>query len=141
MARVTPRLIALEVDGEDRSDEISKAFVNSAKAERDFMSFTEARGAGARDYVLAMTIVQDHASDTLWDLIWTGSGTEVAGVYAPYGNEVPTEPQPHYEITAVVSEPEGTLMGAEATDSASAVASIDVEWQLTGKPVKITAAP
>lgn len=139
MSRVTPRLIALDVEGTDRSDEISKAVIGSAKSDTDFMSFLAARSGGARDYALNMTIAQDHASGTLWDLIWTGAGTEVDGIYSPYGNETPSLTQPHYTFTAVVSEPDGDLMGAEATDSTSAVATVEVSWKLKAKPVKVTA--
>ncbi|MBC7269900.1 MAG: hypothetical protein H5T76_14500 [Streptomyces sp.] len=139
MARVQPRLIALEVETVDRSNEVSVAKITSAAADSDFMSFAEARSGGSREYVLAMTIAQDHASLTLWDLIWTGTGTEVTGSYAPYGNITPSVSEPHFEFTAVVSEPEGDFLGAEATDSTTAVATVEVEWKLTGKPTKVTA--
>lgn len=139
MARVIPRLIALDIETVDRSDEVSVVKITSGAADSDFMSFAEARSGGSREYVLAMTIAQDHASSTLWDLIWTGTGTEVDGTYAPYGNATATVSQPHYDFTAVVSEPEGDFLGAEATDSTTAVATIEVEWKLTGKPTKVTA--
>ena len=139
MARVTPRLIALEVDGDDRSDEVAKAVITSAPAESDFLTFAEARAGGGRDYVLAMTIAQDHASGTLWDLIWTGAGTEVAGTYAPYGNAAPTVAQPHYDFTATVAEPDGDFLGGEANSSTTAVATVEVEWALNAKPTKVTA--
>ena len=138
MARVIPRLISLEVDEVDRSDEVSKAVITAGASDTDFMSFLAARSGGSRDYALDMTIAQDHASGTLWDLIWTGAGTEVDGIYAPYGNAVASVSQPHYGFTAVVSEPDGDFLGAEATDSTSAVAVVEVSWKLTGKPTKIT---
>lgn len=139
MTRVSPRLIALEVDELDRSDEVSKAEITSGATSSDFTSFAEARSGGGRDYKLAMTIAQDHASATLWDLIWTGAGTEVDGIYAPYGNAVASAGQPHYGFTAVVAEPDGTLLGGEAKTSTTAVATVDVVWDLTGKPTKIVA--
>lgn len=139
MARVQPRLISLKVSAVDKSAEISKAVITSAAASSDFMSFTDARSGGLREYALEMTIAQDHASATLWDTVWTGAGTQVPGVYAPYGNATPTDDQPHYTFTAVVSEPDGDFLGAEADDSTTAVATIDVSWKLTGKPVKVTA--
>lgn len=138
MTRVNPRLISLDVDSVDRSDEVSKAVITSAKADDSFLSFLAARSGGERDYALAMTIAQDHASATLWDLVWTGVGTEVDGVYAPYGNEIPSDSQPHYEFTAVVAEPDGDFLGGEANSSTKAVATVDVTWALTGKPTKVT---
>lgn len=136
MARVRPRLIALDVDGTDRSDEVSKAIITSAASDSDFTSFLEARSGGARDYALNMTIAQDHASGTLWDLIWTGAGTLVTGTYAPYGNETATATEPHYDFEAKVSEPDGDFLGAEANDSLTAVAVVEVVWDLTAKPTK-----
>jgi hypothetical protein len=140
MARVNPRLISLDVDSVDRSQEVSKAVITSAAADDGFLSFLAARSGDNRDYALQMTIAQDHASGTLWDLIWTGSGTEVDGIYAPYGNEVVSDDQPHYEFTAVVSEPDGDFLGGEASSSTKAVATVDVTWDLTGKPTKVTDA-
>lgn len=139
MTRVNPKLISLDVDETDRSNEISKSVITSAPADSDFMTFEEARQGGARDYALNMTIAQDHASDTLWDLIFTGAGTDVDGVYAPYGNTTPSPTQPHYSFTATVKEPDGDFLGGEATDSNRAVATVEVSWPLTGKPVKVTA--
>lgn len=138
MARVSPRLITLEVETTDRSDEVSKAVITSAPAESDFMSFAEAAAGGARDYMLNLIIAQDHASSTLWDLIWTGAGTEIDGVYAPYGNETPSAGQPHYSFSATVKEPDGDFLGGEATDSTTAVATVEVNWPLTAKPTKVT---
>lgn len=139
MARVIPRLIALDVDGTDRSDEVSKAVITSGDAGADFTSFAEARAGGGREYALVMTIAQDHASGTLWDLIWTGNGTEVEGSYAPYGNVAPEASKPHYEFTAVVAEPDGDFLGAEANTSTTAVATIEVTWKLTAKPTQVSA--
>ncbi|HET6874650.1 MAG TPA: hypothetical protein VFH70_07720 [Acidimicrobiales bacterium] len=139
MPKVSPRLISLTVDGTDRSDEVSKATIASAAADAGFVTFAQARSGGGRDYTLNMTIAQDHASGTLWDLVFTGSGTDVDGVYAPYGNAVPTVAQPHYSFTATVAEPDGDMWGAEADASTTAVATVDVKWTLTGKPVKVTA--
>lgn len=139
MARVVPRMIALDVEGVDRSNEVSKSEIVSGPKSSDFTSFAEARSGGGREYALTMTIAQDHASATLWDLIWTGAGTEVEGVHAPYGNETPSVSQPHYGFTAIVAEPDGRFLGGEANSSTTAVATIDVSWALTGKPTKITA--
>lgn len=133
---VTPRLISLKIAATDVSDQISRAFISSAEGESDFLTFAAARSGGNRDYTLALTIVQDHAVGTLWDTVWTGAGTEVAGVYAPYGNPTPSATQPHYTFTAIVSEPDGEFLGAEADASVTAVATVEVEWKLKAKPVK-----
>ena len=137
MSRVKPRLIALEVDGVDRSDEVSKSIITSRPASDGFRSLASSRGAEDREYMLEMTIAQNHASGTLWDLIWTGAGTYVDGIYAPYGNETASETQPHYSFTANVSEPDGDFLGAESNRATNAVAVIEVAWELSEKPVRI----
>lgn len=139
MTQVSPRLIAITVDDEDRSEEVSKAVISSGASDSDFLSFASARGAGKRDYVLNMTLAQDHAAGTLHSLMWTAPGSEVTGIYAPYGNEAASVAQPHFSFTAIVSEPDGDFLGGEATDSTSAVATNDVAWKLTGRPIKVTA--
>lgn len=139
MARVTPRLITLDIDSTDVSNEVSKAVITSNPSDADFMSFEEARSGGSRDYALEMVIAQDHASGTLWDTIWTGAGTLVTGTYAPYGNAVASASEPHYDFEAKVAEPDGEFLGAEATDALTAVATVEVSWALTAKPTKVTA--
>lgn len=143
MARVNPRLIVVmagDTGSEtDRSLELSNAQFHSAEADIEFVSFEEARQGGARTYTAQLTIAQDHATGTLWREVWDNAGDTISGIYQPYGNAVPSATQPHYEFTAVISEPDGLLMGGEATTSTRAVASIEVEWELNGKPTEVTA--
>lgn len=139
MARVTPRLISLKVGAVDRSDEISTFTINAGAADNAFVTFADAKNGGKRDYTASLRVAQDHASATLWDLVWTLPGSEIAGIYAPHGNAVPSVLQPHFTFTAIVSEPDGTLLGAEATADPSAVAVVDLVWKLKAKPVKVTA--
>ena len=136
MGRVRPRLIALYVDGVDRSNEVSKAVITSAPTDADWQSMQEQRQGGARDYALNMVIAQDHATGTLFDLIWTEPGSLVAGVYAPDGNAEATAGSPHFDFEAKVSEPDGDFLGAEGSSSTTAVATNEVTWALTGKPTK-----
>lgn len=142
MTRVSPRLLVLKLGAAaaetDRSAELSKIEFHSAEADAEFVSFAEARAGGARTYTAQLTMSQDHATGTLWNEIWANAGTILSGVYAPYGNTTPSLTQPHYTFTAVIAEPDGLLMGGEATNSARSVASIEVEWELEAKPVKKT---
>lgn len=139
MAKVQVRLISLEIDGVDVSDQISKAVVTSNPTASDFQSFEDARNGGARDYALALTIAQDHATGTLLDTIWTGAGTDVTGTYAPYNNETPSATQPHFDFTATVKEPDGDFLGGEADPSPTAIGTIEVVWPMLAKPNKVIA--
>lgn len=138
MPKVAPRLIALDVEGVDRSDEISKIEIVSAAGDPDFLTFKAARDKQRREHRINLTIAQDHASGTLWDFIWEGVGTKVEGVYAPYGNADPSAAQPHYSFTAEVTEPDGALMGGEANRSTTAVTTVEVSWLLDERPTKVT---
>lgn len=143
MARVNPRLLVLKMGAvaseTDRSADLSKIEFHSAEADVEFVSFSEARAGGARTYTAQLTLTQDHATGTLWNEIWANSGSSLSGIYVPYGNTTASVTQPHYSFTATISEPDGLLMGGEATKSTRAVASVEVEWELTAKPTKITA--
>lgn len=143
MARVNPRMLVLEMGAAasetDRSAELSKIEFHSAEADVEFVSFEEARQGGARTYTAQLTMTQDHATGTLWREIWDNAGETLSGIYQPYGNATASASQPHYAFTATISEPDGLLMGGEATTSTRAVASIEVEWELAGKPTPITA--
>ncbi|WBQ02943.1 hypothetical protein [Kribbella sp. CA-293567] len=137
MAKLGTRLLKLEVDSTERSAEVSNARITTGDADSDFLSFADAANGGARQYNLAFTAAQDLVADTLWDLIWTGAGSEVSGTFIPYGNAVASATQPHYEFTAIVSEPDGDLLGGEANTSTTARMTIDCVWPLTGKPTKV----
>lgn len=139
MTKVKPRLIALDISGVDRSDDISDVKITSAPSADEFLSFKAARDGGDRDYALVMTLAQDPAPASLYSLIWDNVGNDVTGVYAPFGNEVPSISQPHYEFTATVMEPDGDFLGGTATRSRNAVATIEVTWPIEERPVKVTA--
>lgn len=139
MAKIGGRLLTLEVDNTDHSGEVSKAAVTSAEAESDFTSFEDARSGGGRDYKLALTIAQDAAAGSLWSEIYDNVGDTVPYVIAPYGNATPTPAEPHFGGNAIISEPDGDFIGGEADKSNSAVKTVEVEWECTGRPIKITA--
>lgn len=144
MARVSPRLLVLELGAvgaeTDRSAELSKIEFHTGEADAEFVSFEEGRAGGARVYTAQLTMTQDHAAGTLWTTIFENAGSTLNGIYNPHGPDVtePSASQPFYGVKAVVSEPDGLLMGGEATNSQRAVASIEVEWELLEKPQKLT---
>lgn len=140
MATVGTRLLQLDLAAEEVTAEVSTIKITSAAAESDFITFEEAAQGGKRDYKLVLVAKQDHETGTIWDQVWSNAGSTIAGVYRPHGNEVPSTTQPHFGFNAIISEPEGDFLGAEADPSPSGVATIEVEWALTGKPTKITTA-
>ena len=144
MARVINRLISLSIGASgvpvDRSNEVSNFTIDSVKSDSDFLSFAEARaGAAPKIYTCVFTLVQDHSIGSLWDLIWSHHGEIASGVWAPYGNDVPTTDQPHFNWTAIIVEPVGVIMGGASNTSTMATSTVEVTWNLIARPTKVTA--
>jgi hypothetical protein len=139
VAAIGTRKLTLEIDGGDVTAQVSDVRIPSAESDSDFLSFADAAAGGARLYTLKFVAVQDTTTGTLWDQVWTHAGETVTGTVAPYGNETPTVSEPHFTISAIITEPDGDLLGGEANASSTARFTFEVEWELTAKPVKVTA--
>lgn len=139
MAAIGTRLMKIEVDGTDFTAQVSSARITSGEGDTDFVTFADAAAGGAREYRLEFTAVQDAETGTLWDEVFSNAGDTVPVTLMPYGNATPTTAEPHFEMSAIISEPDGDLIGGEADASATARMTIECSWVLTGKPVKTTA--
>lgn len=138
MAALGTRLLVLTIGGTDFTAQISKAVLTSNEADSDFVTFADAAGGGKREYRLEFTAVQDLATGTLWDKVWTAAGTTVAGILKPYGNAAASVGQPHYSFNATITEPDGDFLGGEADASTSARMTFECSWVLDAKPTKVT---
>lgn len=92
--------------------------------------------SGDHDWTMAITAVQSTAPGSLWRLMWAGGG--FAGltdyVYAPHGNESPTDEQPHF--VGQLRLPDVSTIGGEAGEDTQYVFSVTVP--LDGRPQIIT---
>jgi hypothetical protein len=138
MAGIGTRLLKMTVSGVERNAECATAEITSDESDSDFVTFADAAAGGARAYKLHIVAAQDAAVGTLWDLVFTSSGSSVACIMKPYGNSPATAAQPWYTFDAVVTEPNGTFLGGEADKSTTARMTFDAEWPLVAKPVKVT---
>lgn len=139
MSAIGTRLLTLTIDGDDATAEVSTCKIVSAETDSDFVSFADAAAGGGREYSLALTFVQDLATGALFDQLWSHAGDEVPFVINPYGNAVATAAQPHISGTAIISEPDGDMLGGDADASPSNRFVTEVEWKCTEKPVKVIA--
>jgi hypothetical protein len=141
MAAIGTRLLKIQIGTPpvEYNMEVSNAEVDSAETDSDFVSFADAAAGGGRDYTLKFTAVQDAATASLWDQVWTTAGDEVDVTMCPYGNATATPTEPQFTMTAVVSEPDGTLLGGDADASTTAKFTIECEWKLLAKPTRVTA--
>lgn len=139
MSAIGTRSLTLTIDDTDCTAQVSTCTIRATETDSDFVSFADAAAGGGREYSLALTFVQDPATGTVWDQVWTHAGDEIPVLVRPYGNAAASPTQPHWSATAIVSEPDGDLLGGEADASPSNRFVTEVEWKLTAKPVKVTA--
>lgn len=139
MAALGTRLLKMSIGGTDYTAQVSKAVIVSGEADSDFVTFADAAGGGAREYRLEFTAVQDAASGTLWDEVFTNAGSTVAFVLQPYGNSAASATQPHFTGNATITEPDGDFIGGEADASTTARFTFECSWVLDGKPTRVTA--
>jgi len=142
MTDVDKRKLVLFVDSLNCTDSVSTAKFTSAETDSDFVSFTQAAAGGARDYFLALTLKQNTASGTIWNIMWTQGGSDLPVDLWPNGmpvGGVPTASQPKFTATVTVKDPDGDVLGGEANASPSARQVTEVEWQCLAKPVRTVA--
>lgn len=138
MAGIGTRKLTISIDGDEVAPEVTSAVIASAAADSDTTTFADAAGGGSRKYTLKITGVQDATAGSLWDQTFSHAGEEVDVIVRPYGNASASPTQPHLEATAIVSEPDGDWIGGEANASNTSKFTFEVEWELTGKPVRVT---
>lgn len=137
MAALGTRALVISIGGTDYTAQVSKAVITSGAADSDFETFADAATGGAREYRLEFTAVQDMATTTLWDKVFTAAGTSVAVLLKPYGNVAASATQPHYTANATITEPDGDFIGGEADSSTTARMTFECSWVLAAKPVKV----
>lgn len=138
MAGFGTRALVLRVATVDYSAAVSKARIRSGPTDSDFVSFADAAAGGARKYTLVMTLEQDSAAASLWSFAWLQAGATVAYEVWPNGRPVSgtaTITQPKFTGSAVVKEPDGDFIGGDADVSPTKKLTVDLEWELTAKPV------
>lgn len=138
MTALGTRTLVLTIGGTDYTAQVSKAVITSKAADSDFVTFADAAQGGLREYALEFIGVQDMATATLWDKVWTAAGTTVAYLLKPYGNVAATAAQPHYSGNLTITEPDGDFIGGEADSSTTARMTFEGKWILTAKPTKVT---
>lgn len=139
MAALGSRALTLLIDGEERAVEVSRAVFSNADTDSDFVSFASAAAGGSKDWSLLITATQDPGNPaSLLNLAWASAGDEVEVTVRPYGNATPSDTQPHYTSTCVVTLPDGETLGGEADPSQSRRWTVEMAWPCTAQPVMVT---
>lgn len=139
MTALGTRALTLTIGGEDYTAQVSDCRITAGESDSDFVSFADAAAGGAREYKLAFTAVQDPEADTIWDLVWSQTGTTVAVSIKPNGGTLASPTQPHFTGNVVITEPDGDILGGEANSSATARFTFEAEWTFTAKPLRVIA--
>lgn len=131
---ISTRDLELVVDGVAYSPDITKAVVGSNDTTSDFPLY----GVLEKDYTLGIVLLQDAGPNSVWSTIFDFAGDDVVYVLRPYGNEVPTLAEPHFQGVCTIREPDGDLLGTEADPTPDGPRpTIEVAWPCT-RPVKVT---
>lgn len=138
MASLGKRSLVLTIGGTDYTAQVTNCEITSQAADSDTTTFAEAANGGPREYRLKFTALQDLATGTLWDKVWSSTGSTVAALIKPYGNATASPTQKHYSGNVVITEPDGTLIGGDADLSPSARNVFECEWVFTAKPTAVT---
>ena len=128
MARIKGKSIVFEVDGTEFSGAVSNVTFSSAVGTLGFGAYED-----SLDFTCAVTGFQDVAATSLWSELFDNPGATVTITYAPHGNDTATTTQPHFTATGY-AETVPDLGGA-----AGEYFVYDVNFILTGKPVRVTA--
>jgi hypothetical protein len=122
----------------DYSDSVSSVTVDVDDSDPDFLSLAAARGAGASQFTLKVTMAQDTAAGSFWRLIWDSSGSKCNVKVNPYNTAAPTVGIPWYAGEITLAMPGGTILGSDADRSSTARATVDAEFNFTSKPTELT---
>ncbi len=125
----------------DYTAAVSNVRFVSAESDTDFVTFADAAAGGAREYTLALTMVQDLATGSLWQKTFSETGTDVPVRVWPNGKPAggtATVSQPRVNATVQITEPDGDWLGGEADASVTQRFTTEVGWKLTTKPTITT---
>ena len=128
MARIKGKSIVFEVDGTEYSGSVSNVTFSSAVGTLGFGNYED-----SLDFTCAVTGFQDVQAVSLWSELFDNPGQTVTITYAPHGNATATSTQPHFTATGY-AETLPDLGGA-----AGEFFVYDINFILTGKPVRVTA--
>ncbi|WP_300399884.1 hypothetical protein [Nocardioides sp.] len=122
------------MDGVSRTSDVSDCRIVSTTANRPRLLYQ----LPPREYRLTATAAQDVTEDSLWSLIWNRAGEFVEVDLRPAGGEMPTEDQPWFTGTVLITETDGDLLGGAAEASPTTRFTFDIDWAFTAKPTRVT---
>ena len=134
--KIKGKALLFEIDGTERACDVTSInLANEEAADQDAVTFCEASAGSSVDWYLEVSAITSTDADSFWTFLWDNSGdTGVSVTFAPWGNAVPTEAQPHFEGTCTLPSPPS--LGGDA----GATWTFDVRIDLDDAPTKVTTA-
>lgn len=97
--RIKANALSMSIGGVDYWADFSSVVMQSEDASADINTFYDSSLGGRRDFYFTVAGVQSTEATSFWRAMWTGSGTEVAFIYAPHGNATESADKPHFKGT------------------------------------------
>lgn len=135
--RIKGRQLALQFDATDYWADATACTLDNEEAEGDVTTFADAaEQGGARQYFLNITAVQSTDTESFWRYVWEHTGEDVPFIYAPHGNETPTEAQPHFTGNCTIG-PRPAIGGEAGRETTF---TFETRFDVDGVPVMDTGA-
>lgn len=123
--------LSLLFDGtEEVNADGTSIVLDNEEADDDATTFADLASGDPRQWFFQITAISDFSDTSFWTVLWDNAGEDLAFVFKPYGNAVPSAAQPHFTGTAtVVAKPP---IGGTAGETWTYEARLDV----IGEPVR-----
>lgn len=125
--------LSLKVGTTEYNADLTSAVLQNEEADDDATTFADLSAGGGVQWFFEVEGVSDYGTGSLWKFLWESAGdSDVAFVFAPYGNLVPSATQPHFT---------GTLsLGAKPPvgGTANEVFTFESRWDVNGEPTMVT---
>lgn len=129
-------LLTLGTPGIDYKCDVTTWLLQPGDNDTDTVTYCNPDGDST--WTLSGTAINSTDPDSLWTFVWDHQGETVPFTAAPWGNEVPTDEQPHFIGNVRIGRK--PAIGGDA--GATTTHTFDFEWELEGEPTKVgTTAP
>lgn len=121
------------VDGVQFNADGTAVVMDNEDGDTDSQTFVELLDGTPVQWFFQLTAITDLASTSFHTMLWDNAGDDVAFVYKPYGNAVPSADQPHYTGTCTI--PKKPPVGGQAGQTWT----FDFRIDIVDEPTKVTA--
>lgn len=126
--------VSIKIGSNEYNQELKNVRFDNEEGDARFVTFKSAASGDGR-WLFRATAFQSFKTESFWRYVWDNAGSPAVITLAPYGNETPSEAEPHYRGTATIGRKPN--IGGEVNTEFD----FEVEWELVDPPVEITTEP